>query len=104
VIGSPAHVYLVNPGIASVDANGKLGDLNRDSELDAAAVYGSGLVGLNDAKLALELLSAQGQITARASLCDLGGQLAVSGDSAWFLGNVGSGSGIVQVRLGERSR
>jgi hypothetical protein len=96
VIGSPAHVYLVNPGIASVDANGKLGDLNRDSELDAAAVYG--------AKLALELLSAQGQITARASLCDLGGQLAVSGDSAWFLGNVGSGSGIVQVRLGERSR
>jgi hypothetical protein len=59
---------------------------------------------LNDGKLALELLDAQGQVTASTSLRDLGGEIAVSGDNAWFLGNAGSGNGIVHVRLARRAR
>jgi len=99
VIGDPTHVYLVDPGIVSVNARGRLGHLNPDANLDAAAVYGSGLAGLNGAKLALELLDTQGQVTASTSLRDLGGEIAVSGDNAWFLGDDGSGNGIVHLRL-----
>lgn len=104
VIGDAKHVYLVDPGLASVDANGKLGHLNPDTELDAAAIYGNGLVGLNDAKLAIELLNIQGRVVASTSLRDLGGELAVGGDNAWFIGNAGSGNGVVHVRLMERVR
>jgi len=104
VIGDPRHVYLVVRGIASVDANGKLGHLNPDADLDAAAVYGNGLVGLNDAKLAVERLNAQGIVTASTSLRDLGGELAVSGDNVWFLGNTGRGNGIVHIRVTGRTR
>jgi len=103
VIGDANHVYLVDPGLASVDADGTLGHLSPDTELDAAAIYGNGLVGLNDARLALELLDAHGRVTASSSLRDLGGEIAVSGDNAWFLGNAGSGNGIVHVRLARRS-
>ena len=102
VIGDAKHVYLVDPGLASVGADGKLGHLNPDTELDAAAIYGDRLVGLNDARLALELLDAQGRVTASTSLRDLGGEIAVSGANAWFLGNDGSGNGIVHVRLAGR--
>jgi hypothetical protein len=104
VIGDLRHVYLVVPGIASVDADGKLGHLNPDTNLDVAAIYGQGLVGLNEGKLAVELLNAQGRVTASRSLRDLGGELAVSRDNAWFLGDAGSGNGIVHVRLTGRSR
>jgi hypothetical protein len=104
VIANSSHVYLVAPGIAPVDANGKLGHLNPDTELDAAAIYRNSLVGLNDAKLALELLTSQGAAGASTSLRDLGGELAVSGDNAWFLGNAGNGNGIVHVRLAVHSR
>ncbi len=56
MIGDASHVYLVDPGIASVDSHGKLGHLNPNASLDAAAIYRDGLVGLNDAKPAVELL------------------------------------------------
>jgi uncharacterized protein DUF4232 len=104
VIGDGTHVYLVDPGIISVNARGRLGHLNPDANLDAAAVDGNSLVGLNDAKLALELLDAQGHVTASTSLRDLGGEIAVSGANAWFLGNAGDGNGIVHVRLARRAR
>lgn len=104
VIGDPTHVYLVAPGIATVDANGKLGYLTADANLDAAAVYRDSLVGLNDAKLALEILNAQGRVTASTTLRDLGGEIAVSGDNAWFLGNAGSGNGVIHVQLAQSSR
>jgi hypothetical protein len=104
VIGDVTHVYLVDPGIAVVDASGRLGHVNASTELDAAAVHDHGLVGLNDAKLAIELLNLQGRVVARTSFRDLGGELAVSGDDAWFLGNAGSGNGIVHVRLTKRVR
>jgi hypothetical protein len=54
-----ASAFRRHPGIVSVNARG-LGHLNPDSNLAAAAVYGNSLVGLNDGKLALELLDAQG--------------------------------------------
>jgi hypothetical protein len=99
VIGDPRHAYLVDPGIVSVDAHGTLGHLNPNTELDAAAVFGNSLVGLNDAKLALELLDARGHVIASTSLRDLGGEIAISGANAWFLGDAGDGNGIVHVRL-----
>jgi hypothetical protein len=104
VIGDASHVYLVVPGIASGNANGKLGRLSPDMNLDAAAIYGDGVVGLNDAKLALEILDAQGRVTASTSLRDMGGEVAISGGNAWFLGDAGSGNGIVHVRLAGRAR
>jgi hypothetical protein len=70
-----------------------------DANLDAAAIYKDRLVGLNDAASAIELLNAQGRVTARTPLRDLSGELAVSGDNAWFLGDAGGGNGIVHVRL-----
>lgn len=102
VIGDAGHVYLVDPGVVSVRANGRLGRLNPNTDLDAAAIYGQGLVGVNDAKLAIELLNPQGRVTARTLLRDGGGELAVSSGNAWFLGNAGRGNGIVHVRLAGR--
>jgi hypothetical protein len=104
VIADAMHVYLVAPGIDPVDANGTLSRLNPDTELDAAAIYGDGLVGLNDAGLAFEQLGAHGRVTASTSLRDLGGEIAVGGANAWFLGNAGSGNGIVHLRLADRTR
>lgn len=104
VIGDASRVYLVVRGIASVDANGKFGHRNTNANLDGAAIYGISVVGLNDAKLALELLNTQARVTASTHLRDLGGVIAVSGDNAWVLGNAGSGNGIVHVRLTVRSR
>jgi hypothetical protein len=104
VIGDSTHVYLVTRGVVSVDAAGKLGHLNPDTNLDAAAIYRQALVGLNDAKLAVELLDSQGHVTASTTLRDLGGELAVSGNNAWFLGNAGGGNGIVHLRLARDTR
>jgi hypothetical protein len=56
----------------------------------------------NDAKPAVELLDARARVTASTSVRDLGGELAVSGDNAWLLGNTGSCNGIVHVRLTPR--
>jgi hypothetical protein len=99
VIADRTHVYLARRGIASLDAQGRLVHLTADANLDAAAVYRDGLVGLNDAASAIELLDAEGRVTARTPLRDLSGELAVSGDNAWFLGDAGGGNGIVHVRL-----
>jgi Protein of unknown function (DUF4232) len=99
VIADRKHVYLAERGIASLDAQGRLGHLTADANLDAAAIYKDGLVGLNDAASAIELLNAQGYVTARTPLRDLSGELAVSGDNAWFLGDAGRGNGIVHLRL-----
>jgi hypothetical protein len=99
VIADRKHVYLARRGIASLDAQGRLGHLTADANLDAAAIYKDGLVGLNDAASAIELLNAQGYVTARTPLRDLSGELAVSGDNAWFLGDAGRGNGIVHLRI-----
>jgi hypothetical protein len=99
VIADRTHVYLARRGIASVDAQGRLGRVPADANLDAAAVYRDGIVGLNDAASAIEILNAEGRLTARTPLRDLSGELAVSGDNAWFLGDAGGGNGIVHVRL-----
>jgi hypothetical protein len=103
-IGDSTHVYLVVPGVASVTADGGLGRLSPATDLDAAAVDRGSNVGLNDARLSLELLDAHGRVTAGTSLRDLGGELAVSGDNVWILGNAGSGNGIVHLRLAQRTR
>jgi len=103
VIGDATHVFLVERGIASVDANGKIGPV-ADANLDGAAIFGNDVVGLNDAKLALELVNTQGQVIASTSLRDLGAEIAVGGNNAWFLGDAGSGNGIVHVRLDGRAR
>jgi hypothetical protein len=99
VVADRTHVYLARRGIASVDTQGRLVHVAADANLDAAAVYKDGLVGLNDAASAIELLNAEGRVTARTPLRDLSGELAVSGDNAWFLGDAGGGNGIVHVRL-----
>jgi hypothetical protein len=38
-------------------------------------------------------------VTARTPLRDVGGELTVAGDDAWFLGDDGGGNGIVHVGL-----
>jgi hypothetical protein len=86
-------------GIAPVNALGRLVHVTAGANLDAAAVCRDGIVGLNDAASAIEILNAQGRVTARTPLRDLSGELAVSGDNAWLLGNAGAGNGIVHVRL-----
>jgi len=102
VVADRTHVYLALRGIASVDARGRLVHVAADANLAAAAVYKGGLVGLNDVALTIELLNAEGRVAARTPLRDLGGALAVSGDNAWFLGDAGSGNGVVHVRLAGR--
>jgi hypothetical protein len=99
VVGDSARVALVGRGVASVARDGTIGRVDPGANLDAAELDGHRLVGLDDARLALELLDAQGAVTATTSLRDLGGELAVSGDDAWFLGDAGSGNGVVHVRL-----
>jgi hypothetical protein len=92
-------VYLAQRGVASVDTQGRVVHVTANANLDAAALYSNGIVGLNDAASAIELLNAQGRVTARTRLLDLSGDLAVSGDDAWLLGDAGAGNGIVHVRL-----
>jgi len=100
VIADADHVYLVGTSIASVNARGRLiAAPTPDENLAAAAIYKDGLVGLTDARPALELLTADGRVIARTALRDASGELAVSGDDAWFLGNSGGGNGIVHVLL-----
>jgi hypothetical protein len=100
VLADADHVYLVGTAIASVNARGRLiAAPIPDANLAAAAIYRDGLVGLNDAPPALELLTAHGRVTAKTALRDSGGELVVSGNDAWFLGNSGGGNGIVHVLL-----
>jgi hypothetical protein len=103
VVADATHVYIVGSAIVAVDSQGKLiGRPVAAPGLDAAEVHGSGLVGLTGGKPALVLLDARGRIVARTRLLDAGGNLAVSGESAWFLGNAGQGNGIVHVQLAPR--
>jgi hypothetical protein len=99
VIADRTHVYLARRGIASVDAQGRVVDVTADANLDAAAICNNALVGLNDAASAIELLDAQGRVTAKTPLRDVSGELAVSGNNAWFLGDAGGGNGIVHLRV-----
>ncbi|MGH8960800.1 MAG: hypothetical protein ACRDWT_06265 [Jatrophihabitantaceae bacterium] len=94
------HVFLTGRGLARVDVDGQLtGPPMVDSGLAAAAQHGSGLLALTDPPTTLELLNGDGHVQARSPLIDAGGSLAVSGDTAWLLGNAGHGDGIVQIRL-----
>ena len=99
VVADRTHVYLVRRGVASVDGRGRLVHIVAGASLDAAAVYKDDLVGLDDAASALELLDADGRVTASTRMRDLSGDLAVGGDNAWFLGDGGTGNGVVHVRL-----
>ena len=61
VIADADHVYLVGTAIASVNARGQLIAAPIPApNLAAAAIYKDGLVGLNDASPALELLKTNG--------------------------------------------
>jgi hypothetical protein len=102
VVASPSHVYLVGSAVAAVDANGKIGRPVLVSGLANAAIQGRGLVGLTGGSPALVRLDAGGRILARTALVDAGGALAVSGGSAWLLGDAGRGNGLVHVRLAAR--
>lgn len=64
-------------------------------------IHDKGLAGIVSHGLdtSLVLLDARGRIRAKTALPSGGGQLTVSGDDAWFVGNVGHGNGIVHVRL-----
>ncbi len=102
VVADSGHVYLVGHAIAAVDATGSLiGRPVLVADLETAAIYGNGLVGLTNGKPALVLLDQHGKLLARTTLRDGGGQLAVSGQNAWFLGDGGKGEGIVHVRLSD---
>ena len=98
------HVFLTGRGLARVAADGQLtGPPMIGSGLAAAALHGSDLVAVTDPPTALELLNGDGDgdghVQARLPLIDAGGSLAVSGDTAWLLGNAGHGDGIVQIHL-----
>jgi hypothetical protein len=100
VIADADHVYVVGTAMASVNGRGRLiAAPIPDPNLAAAAIYENVLVGLNDVPPALELLTAHGGVIAKTALRDSSGELVVSGNDAWFLGNGGRGNGIVHVRL-----
>jgi hypothetical protein len=100
VIADADHVYLVGTAIASINAHGRLTAAPIAApNLAAAAIYRAGLVGLNGGSPALELLTSHGRVTAQTALRDSSGELVVSGNDAWFLGNGGGGNGIVHVHL-----
>lgn len=93
-------VYLTGRGVARVDAGGALaGPPQISAGLHAVAIHGNGLVAITNPPAALVLLGGDGRTAARTALADAGGQLAVSGDTAWLLGDAGQGNGIVQLRL-----
>jgi len=98
------HVYLTGYVTAQVGADGHLvGRPTLVPGLAAAVIYRNGLVGLlNGSSPALVLLTSKGKVVARTPVRDAGGDLAVSGTNAWFLGNAGQGNGIVRARLSAR--
>ncbi len=49
--------------------------MTTDANLDAVAVYKDGVAALNEAASAIELLNAEGRVTARTPLRDLSGEL-----------------------------
>ena len=94
------HLYLAGRDVVPVDASGALGGVVQPSGwLSAVAVRGSGLVAIAAEPPSLVLLDSDGRTTARTPLDDVSGLLAVSGDTAWLLGNAGQGDGIVQLHL-----
>lgn len=100
VVAQGKSVYLVGSQVAGIRADGAVASRSRAApQLDAAEVDGSTLVGLVGAPPALVQLDAHGHVLRRTALRDAGGQLAVSGRDAWFVGDAGRGEGIVHVRL-----
>jgi len=101
VVADTDHVYLVGVAVASVGADGRLIERGRlVPGLANAAVHGAGgLVGIAAEPSALVLLGPDGHVRARTTVADAGADLAVSGQDAWFVGDVGHGNGIVHVRL-----
>ena len=100
VVARGRSVYLVGSKVAGIRANGAVARMSAAAPaLAAAAVEGSTLVGLVEGSPALVRLDARGDVVGRTRLRDAGGQLAVSGRDAWFVGNAGRGEGIVHVRL-----
>ena len=67
--------------------------------LQTAEIHGNELVGVTDGEPALVLLDGHGRILSRTRLRDAGARIAVSGESAWVLGDAGQGNGIVHFRL-----
>jgi hypothetical protein len=102
VTADARHVYVVGGAVASVDANGKLGRPVVVPGLANAAVDGPGLVGLTAETPGLVLLNRNGRVLARTTVADAGAVLAVGGSQAWFLGDAGSGNGIVHIRVALR--
>lgn len=99
VVAGPRGVFLVGTAIAAVDARGRIGKTIAEPDLGAAAVYGSGLVGVTYPPAALVLLDAHGRVRARTHVRDAGNPLAVDGRNLWLIGNAGRGFGLVHVRL-----
>ena len=100
-VGDAHHVDLVGSAVLSVDSRGRpLGRPTFVSDESSFQAFRDGLIGI--ANRALVLLDWRGRVRARTAVPGYGGEsqsLTVSGDDAWFLGNVGQGNGIVHVRL-----
>jgi hypothetical protein len=93
------HVYLVGGAIAPIDRRG-LGPVRLVPGLATAAVRRGGhLIGITVEPPTVVGLDGAGHVIARTHVRDAGARLAVSGDDAWFEGNVGHGNGIIHVRL-----
>ena len=100
MVANAGHVYLTGSAIVAVDRSGRLiGHPTLVPDLGGATTYRADLVGLTDSQPALVLLGSDGRILARTALVDAGDQLVISGRNAWFLGDAGHGSGIIDVRL-----
>ena len=100
VVANAHHVYLTGSAIVAVDRSGRLiGHPTLVPDLAGATPYRADLVGLSNGQPFLVLLGSDGRILARTALRDAGDQLVVSGRNAWFIGDAGHGSGIIDVRL-----
>jgi hypothetical protein len=97
VVAGPRGAFLVGYAVAAVDPRGRVGRTIPEPELGAAAVYGSGLVGVTPA--GVELLDARGRVRATTHLLDAGNPLALVGRELWLTGNAGPGFGLVHIRL-----
>jgi hypothetical protein len=102
VLADTSNLYVVGVGgaILRIDARGRL--IGRPvvvPNLQASAIHRPGLIALVAARPAVVELDAGGRIAAKTALIDDSGDLVVSGNSAWFLGNAGQGNGVVQIRL-----
>ena len=101
-MGDSDHVYLTGSAIVAVDRN-------RESRWAAGGGswpgdrrgLGRGLVGpaYENGQASLLELDAEGMVLARTVLLDGGGELEVSGNDVWFVGNADQGEGIVHMRL-----